>query len=87
LHAAPNELGRTRVGIAVGRRVGKAVVRNRVKRRIREAVRERLRELAPGYDLVVVARPPAAEAPWPALRSAVEELLRRARILSNVSQV
>jgi hypothetical protein len=57
------------------------VVRNRVKRRVREAVRVRHAELAPGYDLVFIARAPAADADWPALRAATEDLLRRARVL------
>ncbi len=81
LYAAPNDGQPTRVGISVGKRVGNAVVRNRVKRRVREAVRLRHADLAPGHDLVFIARAPAAEADWPAVRGATEDLLRRARIL------
>ena len=81
LYLAPNDGQPTRVGISVGKRVGNAVVRNRVKRRVREAVRLRHAELAPGHDLVFIARAPAAEADWPALRAATEDLLRRARVL------
>ena len=83
LYVAPNDGQPTRVGISVGKRVGNAVVRNRVKRRVREAVRLRYAELAPGHDLVFIARAPAAEADWPALRSASEELLHRARVLPH----
>lgn len=85
LYVAPNDGQATRLGISVGKRVGKAVVRNRVKRRVREAVRHRLSDLLPGYDLVVIARPPAATAEWAALRDAVEELLRRARVLPGAA--
>jgi ribonuclease P protein component len=81
LYVAPNDVQTTRLGISVGRRVGNAVVRNRVKRRVREAVRHRHAELASGYDLVFIARAPAATADWPALRDATEDLLRRARLL------
>jgi ribonuclease P protein component len=81
LYAAPNDGEPTRVGISAGKRVGGAVVRNRVRRRIREAVRRRHPELRAGHDLVFIARPPSAEADWPALRGAAEELLRRARVL------
>jgi ribonuclease P protein component len=81
LYVAPNDVQTTRLGISVGRRVGNAVVRNRVKRRVREAVRHRHAELAPGHDLVFIARAPAATAEWPALRDAAEDLLRRARLL------
>jgi ribonuclease P protein component len=79
LYVAPNDGQATRLGISVGKRVGKAVTRNSVKRRVREAVRHRLPELLPGHDLVFIARAPAAEASWPALRDATDELLRRAR--------
>lgn len=85
LSAAANDLDRSRVGIAVGKRVGKAVTRNRVKRRIREAVRARWREVLPGYDLVFIARAAAAEADWPTIRHAVDDLLRRARLLRDES--
>ena len=81
LYVAPNDGEATRLGISVGKRVGKAVVRNGVKRRVREAVRYRLPELLPGHDLVFIARAPAADASWPALRDATEDLLRRARML------
>ena len=81
LYVAPNDGEATRLGISVGKRVGKAVVRNGVKRRVREAVRNRLPDLLPGHDLVFIARAPAAEASWPDLRDATEDLLRRARML------
>jgi ribonuclease P protein component len=51
-----------RLGVTVSRRVGGAVVRTRVKRLLREWFR-RHRSLFPkGKDIVVVARPAAAEA-------------------------
>ncbi|MCC6177473.1 MAG: ribonuclease P protein component [Chloroflexi bacterium] len=81
LYVAPNEGGLTRLGISVGKRVGTAVVRNRVKRRVREAVRAHLAELAPAHDLVFIARPSSAAATWDDMRTATEDLLRRARIL------
>lgn len=80
LYAAPGPGAQPRVGFAVSRRLGKAVARNRVKRRLREAVRRRYPELAPGYDIVLVARAGAAEASFDELASAVDQLLRRARL-------
>jgi ribonuclease P protein component len=83
LYAAANEGGPTRAGFVVGRRTGKAVVRNRVKRRLREAVRALYSRLAPGTDLVWIARPPSATADYATLAGAVEHLLRRARLLRD----
>ena len=81
LYAAENGTDQSRVGIVAGRWVGTAVARNRVKRRIREIVRERFARIAPGYDLVWQARADVASADHDALVAAVEQLLRRARLL------
>jgi len=78
LHVAPNDLECARVGITVSGRVGKAVVRNRIRRRLREALRARLDSLAAGYDVLVVARPPSAQASWLELDAALESVLQRA---------
>ncbi|HZU07366.1 MAG TPA: ribonuclease P protein component [Chloroflexota bacterium] len=81
LYAAENGLRMSRIGVIVGRQVGKAVVRNRVKRRIREAVRLRYPALVEGMDLVWIARPASATADYAQIAAAVEQLLRRARLL------
>jgi ribonuclease P protein component len=83
LYVVPNDLGRTRVGITVSGRVGTAVVRNRARRRLREALRQRLARIEVGRDLVVVARPAIASASWAAIGQALDEVLRRARLLSG----
>jgi ribonuclease P protein component len=77
LYAAPNDLGRTRIGITVSSRVGNAVVRNKVRRRLREALRARLDRLTPGNDLLVIARPAAAQARWQELSTALDVVLER----------
>jgi ribonuclease P protein component len=77
LYLAPNDLGRSRVGITVSSRVGKAVVRNKVRRRLREALRGRLDRLPAGSDVLVIARPRSATATWPELCAALDSVLAR----------
>jgi ribonuclease P protein component len=56
--------------------MGKAVVRNRVKRRLREILRKA--KLSPGWDIVVIARGPAAEVDFAKLEKSVGALLAKA---------
>lgn len=77
--------GRTRVGFAAGRSVGSAVKRNRAKRLLREAVRALSAEIAPGWDLVLIARAPIVTSPLPQVRDAVSQLLRKAHVLTTFS--
>ena len=80
LHVLPRPEG-MRVGVTVSKKVGGAVVRNRVRRRLREAIRLRLPGWRNGFDLVVVARSAAAEAPFEALGAAIDELAKRSRLV------
>jgi ribonuclease P protein component len=57
-----------RAGFVVGRTVGNSVVRHRVTRRLRAVVLGELHRLPPTADLVVRARPDAAEASSERLR-------------------
>lgn len=75
-----------RVGIVVSGKVGNAVVRNRVRRRLREALRallaegvkpEACRHGAASLDLVVIARPSAAEVDFWELRRSLQRALDR----------
>ncbi len=81
LAACRNELGVTRVGVTAGRRVGGAVVRNRAKRLMREAARVHYAGVAPGWDLVLIARAAIAGARLPDVAAALETLLRQAGIV------
>lgn len=56
VYVAPNGLGRTRLGLSVGKRVGGAVLRNRWRRRIRAAFQMARANLPQGVDIVCVAR-------------------------------
>ncbi|MHB1004583.1 MAG: ribonuclease P protein component [Chloroflexota bacterium] len=84
LYALPNEEGTTRVGFSVSKRVGKAVTRNRIKRLLREAVRVRLSHTKQSYDVILIARAPIATASYLEVAAAVEQLLRRSRLMVAV---
>ena len=62
MHALPNGLERPRLGLSVSRKVGGAVARNGVRRRLKEIFRASIPAIAEGVDLVVSARPAAADA-------------------------
>jgi ribonuclease P protein component len=79
LNAVPNRRRSSRCGFVVGKRIGKAVDRNRARRRLREAVRLAYASIAPGWDLVFVARSAGlTTAEFGRIQSLVEQLLRRA---------
>jgi ribonuclease P protein component len=69
-----------RAGFVVGKAVGNSVVRHRVTRRLRAVVAGELHRLPATADLVVRARPEAADAESSALRrdliAGLERLLR-----------
>lgn len=75
--AKPNDVGRARLGMAVGiRAAGCAVNRNRVKRVVRERFRLTQQELPP-VDVVVNAKPGAGKASRAELAASITTLLAR----------
>ena len=81
LYALRNDLGYSRFGFSVSKRVGGAVVRNRARRLMREAIRFRQAMIADGWDVIIIARQPVREVNFHQVDRAVEQLLRRARLL------
>jgi len=81
MKALPNGLTLSRWGFSVSRRVGNAVTRNRVKRLLREILRQV--PLRPGWDIIFIARSPAAVSSYAQLRESVEALLSRAQLLTR----
>lgn len=72
-----------RLGVVTGRRIGKAVVRNRARRRLRELFRRNRSRLYGAADVVLVARPGCAEAPWSELTAEFLALAARAGLLRD----
>lgn len=81
LYARRNRTGMNRVGITVGKKLGHAVVRNRTRRRLREVYRLNEHRFQPGWDIVVVARTRAVEAPFEKLTRSYLTLAAKAGIL------
>jgi ribonuclease P protein component len=72
-----------RAGISVSKKIGKAVTRNRVKRLIREAIASLEEEIVTGIDLVIIARPGLEEMTYESLRSSLQHVLKRAKVLKS----
>ena len=83
LYARRNRLGVNRVGITVSKKLGKAHVRNRIRRRLREVYRLNEAAFTPGWDIVVVARSRALEAPFQKLTEAYLTSARKAGVLRS----
>ena len=81
LYARKNRTGRNRVGVTVSKKLGHAVVRNRVRRRLREVYRLNEDAFRPGWDIVVVARSRAVDAPFEKLTASYLNLAGKAGIL------
>ena len=80
-----NGLERTRFGISTGRRTGNAVVRNTIRRRLRRVMSDLLDRISPGWDVLVIARPAAAQASQADLARVFARLMRQAGLLQAES--
>ena len=83
LYARKNRTECNRIGITVSKKLGHAVVRNRTRRRLREVYRLHEDLFQPGWDLVVVARSRAVEAPFEKLTASYLKLAKKAGILKD----
>ncbi len=84
--AAPHERYEPRIGIVASKKVGKAVQRNRARRLLREAARLLYPRIEEGWDIVLVARAPLAQAPFSDVKKAMMELLAEAGLLRSAEE-
>lgn len=83
LYARRNRTEENRVGVTVSKKLGHAVVRNRTRRRLREVYRLNESKFRPGWDIVVVARTRAVNAPFDQLTRSYLSLAKKAGILEE----
>ena len=69
------------MGITVSKKLGKAHIRNRTRRRIREVYRLNEEKFQPGWDIVVVARTRAVDAPFEKLTKSYLALAKKLNLL------
>ena len=81
LRVLPNGRDVTRFGFVTGKAVGNAVVRNRVKRRLRHIARSF--DVAAGWDIVIGARKPTADAAFVTLHTSLTSLMQRSGALAR----
>lgn len=61
MYVLENGTEKNRLGISVSKKVGNSVVRHRVTRLVREGYRLQEQQFLRGWDIVVIARAPAAQ--------------------------
>ena len=79
LYHAPNSLPCYRIGFTISKRIGKAHVRNQLRRRMKEILR--CAPIAPGVDLVFVARSNAVSSNFQSLEQSILGILEKANLL------
>ena len=84
VYARRNRTETNRLGITVSKKLGKAHIRNRTRRRIREAYRLNEEKFRPGWDIVVVARSKAVDAPFDKLTGSFLSLAKKSGLLLPV---
>ena len=85
IHSVPNQLGYSRIGLAVSKKVSRrAVQRNRIKRQAREVFRHCQIELQ-NRDFVVVAKVGCSTQENPALRRELVKLWSRFALSGRLS--
>ncbi len=82
IYVRPNQQEQTRIAVAAGKRLGKAHIRNRAKRLLREAINRRLPQLKQGCDILLVARAACLGSGLDAVGTAVDDLLRKSKLIS-----
>jgi ribonuclease P protein component len=83
VHVLKRSTTEKQFGFVVSKKVGGAVQRNRVRRLLREACRSLAPRVPAGVDVVIVARPPAAQVSLAHLAEGMQALFQRAGLWTD----
>lgn len=86
LYKIKNGQQETRAGFIVSKKIGNAVVRNRIRRLLKETYRNYVNETAKGYDLVFIARSPAATFDFTQAAAEMKRILKRGGLFTFTSE-
>ncbi|WP_426450406.1 ribonuclease P protein component [Paenibacillus sp. S-38] len=81
------QLASFRFGVSVSKKLGNAVVRNRIRRVLKEIVRLNAARMPRGYDLILIARKPAAQMTYHEMEKSVFHVFKRASLLQKKEEV
>ena len=81
IYCRKNRRRKSRLGLTTGVKLGHAVQRNRVRRRLREIYRTNEYRLAPGWDMVIVARVKSVYAQYAQMEHSFLALARKLGLL------
>ncbi len=83
LFIGPSQKEENRIGISVSKKVGNSVVRHHLTRQIREIFRHHRLSLREGFDLIVQARPAAAQQGYSDLEASFLYLCKKQGVLKE----
>lgn len=75
--------GGIRAGFSVSKKVGGSVQRNKVRRRLKECMRQDCPQPEGSWNVIWIARPPAAQASYALLKKDMHKLLHRSGLVSS----
>ena len=87
MYILQNGTDTNRLGVSVSKKVGNSIVRHRLARLIREAFRLNVTQVAPGYDVVVIARAGLKGKGYKETESAMLHLLKLHHIYNKEEKV
>lgn len=80
----PVETVPAQIGISISQKVSKrAVVRNRIKRQLKAILQQFLPQMSPGWQLVIVVKPSAAQCGYEQFLQELKQLLIKAEVIDE----